>query len=106
MKSKRSTASQFSQSPFSHVLPLSLPQSKQSINREDALKQLMGGPSGTPNTVRYPDYSTDSATPLKPQSKENKRQVARHDYDDDETATRLDFSSPTRSLSHNRQDLE
>lgn len=109
MKSKQGTASQlpsYHVSPHSHVLPHSLqkPGGNQSINREDALKQLMGGPSGTPNTVRYPDYSTDSATPLKPQSKENKRQVAGHDYDDDETATRLDFSSPTRSPSHNQQE--
>ena len=108
-KSKRSTASQFPSSyvsPVYHVSPLSLQQPGQSINREDALKQLMGGPSGTPKIDKHPDYSTNRTTPIKPRPKGDIREGAGHDYDDDETATRLDFSSPTRSPSHNRQDLE
>lgn len=102
MKSKRSTASQFSQSPFSHVLPHSLqkPGGNQSINREDALKQLMGGPSGTPKTDRYPDYSTNRTTPINPRPKGDISQghdLGENHYEGEGLARHLEFMSPDRS---------
>lgn len=86
--------------PLSHVLPLSLQQPGQSINREDALKQLMGGPSGTPNIVKYPDYSTNRTTPINPRPKGDISQghdLGENHYEGEGLARHLEFMSPDRS---------
>ena len=115
-KSKQGTASQF---PFPHVSPFSLRQqygTPSRTNLADALKEIMAGPTGTPNTDKRPDYSTEQDTSKKPRSK---RDIIRDDDDDDDDDYEIGFgvkrnlfgsetptSSPARSPSHNRQDLE
>lgn len=82
------TASTFSSSPFSSVSPFSLQQEGDQRTQRvvDSLSKIMSQPFGTPNTVRYPDYSSGSVTPAKPRPKGTIGGVVDDDDDDDRTA--------------------
>jgi hypothetical protein len=84
-KSNPITASTFSQSPFSSVPPFSLQQKgSQGRERVGALSKIMSQPFGTPNTDKYPDYSSGSVTPAKPRPKGTIGEVVDDDHDDDD----------------------
>jgi len=101
VKSKTNQTSTFSLSPFSSVSPFdSQHKGHQRTQRVGALSQIMNKPFGTPDTVRYPGYSSDSATPAKPRPKGTIGGVV--DEDDDGTArvlfgVKTPQSSPIRS---------
>ena len=82
-KSNPITASTFSPSPS--VPPFSLQQKgSQGRERVGAPSQIMNQPFGTPNTDRYPYYSSGSVTPAKPRPKGTIGEVVDDDHDDDD----------------------
>jgi hypothetical protein len=107
-KPKRSTASQFSQSPSNDVSQYYLqhPGGNPQRNRSDVLSQFIHQPFTTPKIDRYKQYSTNSVTPINPRSKRDISQgqgLGENEGEDEgeddgrRTDILLDFKSPIRS---------
>ncbi len=101
MKSKRSTALPYSQSPVGG-LPHSLqhPGGNPQRTSTDFLSQFIKQPFTTPNIDRDKDYSTNSVTPIKPRSKMYIREgdgLGEDEDEDEGPVIHLAFMSPIRS---------